>query len=315
MTAPDAEIRTAAAGATQVYVYPDIDKSSRYNPYLRLLWQDSALSVQSARPLMPAYLLHPHRAVVHYNWLAVSTPADIIKTAVKMLSLIPFRFLGGRIIWTVHNTQPHEQKYPRLNRILRAWFARFCTALFVHSLQARRFAQKEYHLPRQKIYIIDHPTYPVHPIEQNEAETAFRRLLPQVKPGQHRILIYGNIARYKNIAEAAACAAHYPQIALIIAGRVKEKDAYEEIKDGAAPNIHIINRFITPREEQVLFSACHGALFNFTDMLTSGSLTLAQNYGIPIWLRRNPHLRAPRTANTHCFRDAEELMQLMARHE
>jgi glycosyltransferase involved in cell wall biosynthesis len=299
----------------RVYVFPDIEKSSRYNPYLRLLYSDANTDIRSANPLLPAYLLHPKRTAVHYNWLSFSSGAEFFKLSVKLIPLMVFALFGGRIFWTVHNSEPHEQKYRCLNRYIRRVFGHMAAHLCVHTERARITVAHLLSLPREKISVLSHPPYPVESIPLQQARHQLKTLFPNLvlDSEENLFLMYGYIAPYKGSTEIARLFADFPAHRLIIAGGIKDSACYSALKKLSLTknNIFLLPRFVTPREEQILFSAATHVIFNFTQILFSGSFILAQSYNKKILIRDKDELRDGFDSSVTPFTDTHHLKEIL----
>lgn len=273
--------REVLPSVQRVGVYPNITASSKQNPYLSLLYKEFPLQVYSPSPFFPLFLFSPRSIIMHYNWLECKDLRGIMVLLVKLLPLFLFMLLGGNVIWTVHNHAPHHGKYPKLNRQIRQLFASRCRLMLVHSEAAREAVLSRFSVPKEKVQIVKHPHYPVERIPCEEAAERLATILPVTK--RPLFLMYGYIAAYKGIEEIVDLFSN-SDATLIVAGKIKEQDYFEVVQTKAqkCENIVLLPRFITTEEEEALFSYVDAVLFNFTTILTSGSLILAGSYGAHI---------------------------------
>lgn len=102
-----------------VYVFPRIELSSIYNPYLKLLYEDiTDIPIISVNPLNPVFLfkkLKGEKSIVHYHWLEFCNLKEFIILIYKLFLLLIYKMSGGTIIWTMHNLTPHCKKFQKPN--------------------------------------------------------------------------------------------------------------------------------------------------------------------------------------------------------
>lgn len=274
--------KTVLPEVSHIGVYPNIEVTRKNNPYLSLLYKGFPLTVYSVPPLFPHFLLHPKTTIIHYNWVEANDMRGLIVLCIKLLPLFIFMLFGGKVVWTVHNSDPHRGNYLRFNRFIRILFARHCAKLFAHSEPAKEFIAQKLQVPLDKIQVIPHPIYPVTRITKEEASTIIKKILPDVPSGK-TFLMYGHIAPYKGILEIVKLFKDMDS-QLLIAGKIKDQGYFEEIQ-ATCQNIHnvtLLPRYIEEYEEQALFSYVDAIIFNFKKILTSGSILLAGSYGTPI---------------------------------
>ena len=100
-------------------------------------------------------------------------------------------------------------------------------------------------------------------------------------PSKPAFIMYGAIAAYKGILDVMKLFIKNNH-QLIIAGLIKkgEKRYLKEIETllENIPNIFLVHHFISQEEEKSLFSAVDCAIFNFKEILSSGSVMLALSY-------------------------------------
>ncbi|ERP31471.1 glycosyltransferase GT1 family [Chitinivibrio alkaliphilus] len=302
--------RSVLPAVEKVYVYPHIEKSSRHNPYLSLLYAQTTLPVYSANPLFPRYLCSPQTTIMHYHWLSFASLTGLIKLCIKVLPLILFVHRGGKIIWTVHNSEPHEGKYRRANYLLRKYAAHRVSRLVVHTEEARKEVSHLFSIPSSHIALCPHPAYPVEPLAQETARHLLTSLLTSPIPrGKLLILMYGYIAPYKGILPVVSCLQNHRFVHLIIAGKVKDPAYYRTLCSIAerGGNTTIIPRFISSEEEQILFSSADYILFNFSKILSSGSFILAKSYQRPCLVRADLPMAHQISNEDILFTDEEDL--------
>ena len=276
-----------------VYVFPDIEKTSKYNPYLKIFYKEflsqsekeNNIRCISPHPLIPIFILKKifgEKSIVHYHWLEFSDLQSLLVLLWKMGLLLLYKFTGGNIVLSVHNKHPHKKKFLSINNFFRRSIAKITSKIHVHCKEAVNIISPILNLPPNKFFIIEHPMYPTELIGQGEARDHIEKtMLTGIDISKPLFLMYGIIGEYKGIIDII------PLIKenigqLIIAGECKKgernylhrvKKAIEEKK-----NIHLINKLLTKEEEMYLFNAVDCILFNSKDILSSGSVMLALSY-------------------------------------
>jgi beta-1,4-mannosyltransferase len=275
-----------------IYVIPRIEVFSIHNPYLKLFYKEffstdtqSTIRIISPHPLAPSFLFKRilgEQSIVHYHWIQFFSITGFFVLFWKMSWVLLYKLLGGKIIWSVHNKQLHSKKYLLLNTFFRKLMANTADRLHVHCEEAVHVMAPILTVLEEKFVVIEHPMYPATILDKNEAQKYCRDTLVRgCDFTQPVFLMYGNIGEYKGIAEVIPFFS-YGIGQLIIAGDCKkgEHRYLEKIKSETAggKNFYLVNRFLSKEEEMYLFNAVDCVLFNFRDMLTSGSIMLALSY-------------------------------------
>ena len=130
--------------------------SWRANPYLDLLeggLRQMGVDVYPAEVDRPfrrwAYLHRLEIDVMHFHWLAYIYQRDSYRQSVTSLlrfvaQLSYARYLGYRIVWTMHNLYPHERRYQHLDRWARQLMLRYADAVLVHCEAAKALLRESF---------------------------------------------------------------------------------------------------------------------------------------------------------------------------
>lgn len=308
MSAKLIDIYKEAAGddVEQVYVFPRIERSSINNPYLELLYEDvkKEISINSVNPLIPKFLyrkIFGEKSVVHYHWLEFCNAKEFLILAYKLSMLFIYLLSGGEVVWTMHNLTPHCKKFKKSNLFIRKWMLSIVKVVILHSEKVSSTVSTYYRIPKSMIRVVPHPSYKV--IIRNKQDSLkdlSKELGIKVDPDKPLFMMYGRISSYKGIMEVLKVFIKN-EYQLIIAGdTAKESEEYVHIikeLSNRTDNIWIINRFIKTNEEQILFGAADVCIFNFSKMLSSGSILLAESY--------KKHIIAPQKAKILTSSDTE----------
>ncbi|CUH40866.1 Chondroitin polymerase [Jannaschia seosinensis] len=280
----------------RVYFWPDY---SRTNLYQRLLYApaseqiefvggsiDEALQAIGGRAGEDAGAF-----VFHLHWLnKVFAGAATIEAAARAAhdfldKLRRFRFLGGRIVWTIHNTLSHDLPFRRLERNLSREVLDLADAVHVHCQGSIPDIEANFPLPHKKLHVARHGAYVgAYPdfITRAQARDELR-----IEPDEEVILFLGQIRPYKGLDALLAAFREIlprrPRARLVIAGSrpIAQMLDGADLSDEERARITIANRFIDEMELQVFFRAADLAVFPYTQILTSGSFLLSLSFGVP----------------------------------
>lgn len=256
----------------------------RRNPYIERFYAGLDAAGIQVSPLTWWGLLwrRPHLIHVHWPDLRLGHPSRIkaLWGSLRLLLLVDLARLGGaRLLWTVHNLQPHEKRHPRLVAWFYArWLARIDGLLHL-SESGARLAAETWAIPaRVHQVVVPHPHYRgCYPDTCSRTSARTRLGLPQTA----RVLVFlGQIRAYKNvpalIAAWRACAA--AEVHLVIAG----SRGREVAPLTPEPGLHIYERFIPDSELQYFYRAADLAVFPYQDILNSGSAICALSFDCPV---------------------------------
>jgi glycosyltransferase involved in cell wall biosynthesis len=289
--------------ARRVYVSPDIASSSSSNPYLRLLYRDLAgsslgepVSLSARFPLVPlAERATGVRGVWHQHWLQCSSLPTLMRAAHRLRAMQLYRALGGHVLWTVHNLEPHVHKYALANTWLTRAMRDTAEYLHVHTEAAADQVSRAFRIAPERIVIVPHPSYEVARIDRRQARAALEQHYGIALGEARTFLIFGMLARYKQVAPAIRAFDELDpaRVQLVIAGALRGNEADYEHEITAALGrgpVQLCERFIPDEHVGWFFGAADVVLFNYRQILTSGAIQLARDYGKPIWIPDLPAL-------------------------
>ena len=280
-------------GIETVYVFPDIKSSSKYNPYLKLLYNEllsqseegNSIRCTSPHPLFPLFIMKRifgEKSIVHYHWLHFFNITSLLIVLWKLCLLIMYKFAGGKIVWTVHNKYPHVKKYLNLNFTFRKLLAKMAVRIHVHCTGAISIMAPILNVPQDKFFVVNHPYYPITLVDKKAAVNYLNQNMNIIlNPSKPIFLMYGAIAHYKGIINVIKLFIENNN-QLIIAGTGKkgEEQYLKEIEVllQGLQSIFLLHHFVSQEEEKHLFNAVDCVIFNFEEILSSGSVMLALSY-------------------------------------
>jgi beta-1,4-mannosyltransferase len=260
--------------------------------------------------------------VLHLHWLSQHyVLANGVRSALALAlfaaKLALVHQLGYRIVWTVHNLQPHEQRYPRLDRLCWSYVARMADRVIVHSHDAEEKVATALGR-RRHVYVVNHPHYiSVYPNVPPLTE-ARRRL--ELADAELVLLCLGAVRRYKGFQDAITAFHQWPndRARLVIAGRPFEDGLADELRAASQGDARVrLNlEFIPNSEVPTYLAAANAMLLPFRQIDTSGSAILAMSLRRPVItpaMGSLPELVTPGTGILYDPRAANGLSDAMRR--
>ncbi len=210
----------------------------------------------------------------------------------RTLLMLYYRFLGKRIVLTVHNVNAgrRDSKDTHLNRLTLRIQYRLVDHIFVHTEKMKLELIEEFGVREARVTVIPfgiNNAVPNTPLTPREAR---QRL--GIRDGERTILFFGNIAPYKGLEDLIAAfreiVARRDDYRLIIAGRPKNCERYwaaiqEGIHDGVERGRVLLRPDYIPDDEtEVYFKAADVLALPYRHIYQSGVLFLGHSFGLPV---------------------------------
>ncbi|HYH53962.1 MAG TPA: glycosyltransferase family 4 protein [Solirubrobacterales bacterium] len=267
------------------------------NPYQRLLADALArrgATVVAANRLRLRDVLGARRraCIVHLHWIEFiirSTDSgrwrgllSVGRAVHLLLVLLVARIRRVRVVWTVHNLQPHEARRKRLDALATWLVARLADAVLVHS---RHCAAKVSERWGRTVEVAYHGNYiDFYPPPRRDRRES--RLSLGIPADAHVFLAFGLIRPYKMIVELIAEFRRLadPRFRLLIAGRPLSDDLRRQVEAAAAGDERVVLRLgrIADADVAEIHLAADVAVFAYRDVFSSGALMLALSHGLPV---------------------------------
>jgi len=194
--------------------------------------------------------------------------------------LIILKVLRKKIIWTVHNLKPHENRSPKLAYISYLLFYFFSNRLiFLSNISKNSFYEK-YRIKNinAKISIINHPLYSIPQVKQD----------PKLRKS---CLFFGLMRSYKNIdnliGKYSLISSHYP---LYLLGRCEKSYQKKLIKQAGSNVIFEFGPYEETRLQQYLNETI-GVIIPYSDVTNSGVVFRAISSNVNLLLPDLPYMR------------------------
>lgn len=224
--------------------------------------------------------------VVHLHWPEshLRTPSlvrSLFKHARFALACAWWRARGTRIVWMLHNLQPHEGDFRLSAWLFRTWFIASVTHVIALTRSGLEEAGKLYPALRSKpAAIVPHGHYRdayAAPPPREEC----RRLL-NLRTNAFTYLFVGNVRPYKNVPQLirAFRALAAPDTQLVVAGIPVFGAKAEELQTLAGSDERIALRLEYVADEQLplYLGAADVVVLPFRSVLNSGSTLLALSF-------------------------------------
>lgn len=275
----------------------------RSNPYQRLLYGKAAESTEFRPGKIEAALRliesgeQPGEMVFHLHWLNFLFEGIedrvLARTAAEdfLAKLTRFKDLGGRLVWTIHNTVSHDLPFSDLEAELSAHLAQMADVLHFHSEASIEEVETAFAIPRDKVRISPHGAYVgAYPDFVTRAQA---RAALGIADSDEVILFTGQVRPYKGVETLIGVFRDIlrarPNALLLVAG-VTTFDLLGGIAPALTPaeraRIRLTDRFLEPMEMQLFFRAADLAVYPYQKILTSGSMLLALSFGVPVVIPR-----------------------------
>lgn len=221
--------------------------------------------------------------VVHIHWFHALYSSNYLKMPYAMLLLVLYRLIKNNVMWTVHELDFYESRYPKADALFVRFLMKVCRVLLVHSEYSRKEILQRFNY-RGTIITMHHASYNgIYPQDISKSEA--RKKVGLVT--KNRVFLYfGYIKPYKGVEELIdsfhlICES---DDILIIAGKPFDAGIKTNISQRAAgnKNIKLYLDYIPDADIQLYFSATDIVVFPFKHTHTSGSLMLALTYGKPV---------------------------------
>lgn len=232
------------------------------------------------------YAINTDSKLFHVLWLNKFTYFD------STLLNIFYKVLGKKLIFTAHNINIRERdgKNTLANRLSLKFMYRVVDHVFVHTEKMKQQLTDSFNIKENKVTVIPFGINNIIP------KSGLTRVQAKKKLGLEGvdkiILFFGNIAPYKGleylILALVDLKEKYDDFRLIIAGRIKDCEAYWEniqrIMEEHDLKDYIINKieYIPDEEVEVYFKSADVLILPYKKIFQTGLLFLAYNFGLPV---------------------------------
>lgn len=229
----------------------------------------------------PDYILYDWNT---YYFVRRSRLMTRVYGALFLLDLRITRWLGTRIVWTIHQLEAHDAPFPDVQQRIQRRFAGLCEWVRVMWPSTAARASAYLGLPLDRIRVQPEGSFVGHyPDDRTRADARARLQLPQ---DAVVLLYFGAVKAYKGVEELIQAFRALPGdgLRLVVAGNCSNQELRQRILALAAPDprIQLHLAFIAESDVQTYFRAADVAVLPFRKIENSGSAILALGFGTPV---------------------------------
>ena len=230
--------------------------------------------------------------IFHLHWpdyfFVRSRSYTLVRVAYLFLIVTVFKASKTKLIWTVHNLEPHNNYHPRLYEFFIHLWCYLIDGFIVMSDQAHFLIKNKYPMLKYKRYkVIYHGIYDNY---LNDISPINARKYFSIKDDTKVLLFIGTIDKYKNVLSLINefNKLDEKKYMLIIAGKVKNNELKNKIiRKSINKNIVLHLQYISDEKLQFYYNACDMVIIPYKRILNSGSVMLALTFNKSVMC---PHL-------------------------
>lgn len=222
-------------------------------------------SIVFGRTDSDAYIFHWLENVPDYKY-------GVLQTIAAIWLLFKIKLNHKKVIWFLHNKQPHTGKHKLAKKLLIKWLVRKADLIVTHATEGIRLIDKQYPKALSKVYFMHHPTKNRITIKQ------------QYRP-ETDLLIWGNISRYKGVLEFARYLNKQElQLKTKIIGKCNSKTMSDELSSLSNEFVSFENRSISFQELESQIQKSRFVLVPYASesVLSSGILMDSLSFGAKV---------------------------------
>ena len=210
-----------------------------------------------------------------FNWFE-SIPDfkyGILQSIIAVIFLTIIKLSGRKIIWILHNKQPHVQRYGRLKQLMASLIAHNADLIVTLARDGIELIREKHPYAITKVHFLHHPTkdrLSEHPTIEKTYD----------------LLIWGAIAKYKGIIEFTEYLLKHPEekMKVCIIGKCASTELYEELNRTLPSNVTLIHERASFEKLNKYINRSHFVLMPYfsRSILSSGILMDSLSFGAKI---------------------------------
>jgi beta-1,4-mannosyltransferase len=265
------------------------------NPYLQLLVASLRAEGVETIPFSIRRLLTKQGGAWHLHWPeSAVTDASLLRSSVRAVAMLALtqvaRWLGVKVVWTVHNLHPHESYHPRVERWFMRRFVRRLSATLHLSRSGLEQALAAYPALRERpAFVTLHGHYRDYYRPRLPSPAAAKAELG-LSSKDILLAFVGTLRRYKGIPALlrAFGGVTARDVTLLVAGECRDAALAAELRQLSDGNDRIQLRLGRVMDETMvaMVQAADLVVLPFADVLNSGSALLALSLDTPVLVPR-----------------------------
>ncbi len=226
--------------------------------------------------------------IFHVHWPTYVISTSTYGSAFRHLLAFYFfvkiaRLLNKKLVWTVHNLEAHESRFPSLQKKLeQILYRNFDGFISLNEAGVNLIKAKIKRPASQKVIHIQHPHYRNY--YQNEISSEAARKELGITPEKFVILFIGQIRPYKNVPGLIKIFNELDKADkfLLIAGSAQREVTEEmEVLINDRSDIKVVNKFIKDEDLQLYLNSADLLVTPYDRIFNSGSLFLNLSFSKP----------------------------------
>ena len=227
--------------------------------------------------------------VFHLHWtdpLIQKVAADEADASRRLYEFIwameQFQQAGGKIVWTVHNSEPHDNKFPTQESVLGRELIERASQIITHNESGKRYLTSQFAAPVGKLAVAPHGNY-IGKYRNSVSRDRARQELG-VPPGFRHFVFVGQMRRYKGIDDLIEAyrriRGQHKRVFLTLAGSVPDETYRRELSACLADieGTKFSPSFVPADRMQLYLNAADMVVLPYKNILTSGSVMLAYSF-------------------------------------
>ena len=261
-------------------VFPNLKEKS--NPYIQdfidALNRQKGFQVVNPAHKNPLLSILPPKHwgdVFIFNWFE-SIPDfkyGLLQSLIAIFFLILIKWNGRKIVWILHNKQPHEQRYGWLKDFLAKLIAQKADLIVTHAQDGITIIREKHPYAINKVHFLHHPT-----------KDRMTDLAPLDK--KYDLLIWGAITPYKGVTDFVSYLQKNPPTSLkvCILGKCSSTELYNSLTRDLTENITFIHEKASFEKLGEYIRLSHFVLMPYFSktILSSGVLMDSLSFGAKI---------------------------------
>ncbi|MEY2448334.1 MAG: hypothetical protein QOH79_1810 [Acidimicrobiaceae bacterium] len=223
--------------------------------------------------------------VVHYHWLQAPFDAPTLREAAKgagryLIDLRRWRRRGVAVVWTVHNLDAHEGRWPG-----QSWYMRHAVRLLDGWLTLSEYAEQQAVERWPRLASLDHRVVPLGDLSVALPSAPHDRAATRRSLGMGDaaalVAFVGSVRLYKGVPDLidATRSLRPDEVHLLIAGEIRDP---EVASAHAEPGLTVVDQVVSDAEFVRLVEAADLVVLPFRQITHSASLLTVAALGTPV---------------------------------
>ena len=227
---------------------------------------------------------------MHFDWISSYFSRRNLFLTLVSIPLFYFqilfisKFTITKVVWTAHNLSPHNNRYPKIDRLIKIFFAKQAEWIRIFSEKSTASFSKRYNVSIDKFIVVPEGCYSS--VYKNNTSRSESRTKLGLSKDEFILLSLGFIKPYKGLENLIKSFKknRFSNQSLLIVGRSMDKIYFKKIESLAhsGDSIKLIDIFVEPDQLQLYFNAADVVVLPFKSIENSGSVIMAMGFSKPV---------------------------------